>query len=200
MAAHSIVVQAKHEGLLVAWAEIILYLTAADANRIREWVNEEPDVAWIVGAARTGCTYAWKAVDQLQKIEPQEYCIWHKTGQVLTIPPGRGDGVPVHGVDREIADPYLGWTQTLARDDETRPWFGSNLPGPYSFTFKEQGWTANALGRSGFNWAGDHYSAIGMPAHPAAKKWWARLKRFIGANSTPLPWPQGSVDTRRRSY
>lgn len=180
----------------MAWAEIILYLTAADADCIREWINEETAVVWIVEAARAGRTYTWRAVDRLDSIRPQEYCIWHTAADKLTIPSGRHD-LP----DTEVLDPYRGWTQILERDDATSPWFGGNLPGPFTFSFSESGRSRpESLGRSGFHWAGDHYRSIGKPAHPEAKRWWEHLRRFIKSNSTSIPWPSGSENSKMRAY
>jgi len=179
----------------MAWANLILYITAPDAERIRNWINNEETVAWIIQAARTGKTYTWRAVDQIDEVRPQEYSIWHKaTG--LTVPSGRPDVA-----DADVLDPYQGWSQTLERADATGPWFGSGLPGPYTFRFNERGTLAsNSLGRSGFSWAGDHYRGIGKAAHPEAKQWWERLKAFVKASATPIPWPTGRADSKIRAY
>jgi hypothetical protein len=180
----------------VAWAEIILYITRPDADRIRDWINAEESVAWIIEAGRSGRTYTWKAVDRLDSLHPQEYSIWHKTADRLTIPSGN-----LELEDEEVLDPYHGWSQLLERLDATYPWFGAHLPGPYTFRFKERGASApDSLGRSGFAWAGDHYRIIGKPAHPEAKQWWERLKRFVRENSTPMPWPKGEENSQKRSY
>ena len=106
----------------MAWANLILYITAPDAERIRNWISNEETVAWIIQAARTGKTYTWRAVDQIDEVRPQEYSIWHKaTG--LTVPSGRPDVA-----DADVLDPYQGWSQTLERADATGPWFGSGSP------------------------------------------------------------------------
>ena len=145
--------------------------------------------------AHHGDTYAWKAVDQLESIEPKEFCIWHTGSGRLTVP-SRRRGVP----DKEIVDPYSGWTQRYEEFLE-RPWFGGNLPGPYSFMFKEAGTEeSGSLGLSGFNWIGDHFRAVGCPADPLAKKWWQRLKRFVRANATAIPWPYPDGHGRLRAY
>jgi hypothetical protein len=180
----------------MAWAELILYITTPDADRIREWINWQEAVAWIVPAAQAENTYTWRAVDRLDEIHPQEYSIWHKVAGKLTVPSGRVDLA-----DLEVLDPYQGWSQTLESVDATRPWFGANLPGPYTFRFKERGTsTSDSLGRSGFIWAGDNYRSIGKVAHPEAKKWWEQLRSFVKENSTPMPWPQGSATGRIRAY
>lgn len=96
-------------------------------------------------------------------------------------------------------DPFKGWTQVLERDDATRPWFGANLPGPHNFRFRENGSsTPEALGRSGFSWAADHYRGIGKGANPEAKRWWEKLRRFVKENAVPLAWPPG--DGKLRAY
>jgi len=175
---------------------MIIYATAADADLIREWINGEDSIAWIVEAARSHRTYTWKAVDRLDAIQSQDYCLWHKSSYQIKIPSGRRD-IP----DSSVQDPYAGWEQTLDHHDATTPWFGGNLPAPCVFTFKEHGRSCSeALGRSGFAWAGDHFRLVGLPAPPGAKQWWHRLRRFIIANSVRLRWPQDHPSSRRYAF
>lgn len=89
----------------MAWAEIILYLTAGDAEQIREWINADTSIAWIVAASRSRTTYLWKAVDMIDQIRPQKYSLWLKCGDRLTIPSGTSVIVdaevngPIQGLD-----------------------------------------------------------------------------------------------------
>jgi len=171
-------------------------MTRTDTDLLREWINSQSAVAWIIKAVQDGKMYTWRAVDRIDRIEEQTYSIWHKASGPLTIPSGRRD-VP----DGAIADPFQGWTQKLERETATSPWFGANLPGPYTFDFREKGGSApNALARSGFQWAADRYRAIGLPAHPEAKRWWRRLQRFIADNATPISWPDKHTSSHRRAY
>jgi hypothetical protein len=169
-------------------AELIVYASWADVEEIRRFVNEDPEVAWIVKADQSGCNYKWRACLQVESIAGQDYAIWHMRSGPLNIPSGSPNKR-----DKVVTDPFRGWNQVLDGESHTAPWFGGNLPGPYSFRFRESGGEkAGALGRSGFNWLLDRYKSIGMPAHPEAKRWWQRLKRFLKQNATVTPWPNRS--------
>ena len=177
-------------------AEIILYITRTDADAIRTWLNQESSIAWIVKDHQDRHDYIWKAIDTLDAIEPAGYCLWHKNSGPLNVP----SGIP--GVaDAIVADPYAGWAQRLDSIDATEPWFGGNLPGPYTFRFAENGREApGGLGRSGFTWVGDRYRLIGHGASPEAKIWWNRLGRFLRSQSTGIPWPSPDHGGRSLAY
>jgi hypothetical protein len=165
-------------------AEIIVYATQQDVDAIRGWINADPSVAWIVKTRESGKNYRWEARHSLDAIAEQDYAIWHMASAPLTIPSGALD-VP----DLVVSDPFQGWAQILDHSGATSPWFGANLPGPFHFRFKESGTEGpGSLGRSGFSWDRDRYSPMGKPASPAAKKWWAKLKRFIEQNSMATEW------------
>ena len=115
-------------------ANILAYITKRDAEIIRQWLNSEPCIAWIVKREQTDHEYTWQALDVLPEIQPQAYSLWHRQSGELNIPSGSVD-VP----DKIVADPYAGWTQRLDTLDATTPWFGRNLPGPYHFRFAEMG-------------------------------------------------------------
>jgi hypothetical protein len=166
---------------------IIIYATRVDAEAIRLWLNDAAEVAWINKIEEKDCLYKWRAVPQIESLQQQEYALWHVESGPLNIPSG------VVGLsDNTVADPFLGWAQRLEYAGATRPWFGSNLPGPYNFCFAEDGCEAPGnLARSEFSWLGDRYKSIGKPAHPAANRWWRKLKRFVESSATAVPW----VDT-----
>ena len=47
--------------------------------------------------------------------------------------------------DSIVMNPFHGWTQTLDYSGATSPWFDGNLPGPFSFTFAEDGCEAYGI-------------------------------------------------------
>jgi hypothetical protein len=164
---------------------LIMHATAQDIGLVREWINDSPEVAWIVKAAQSGCTYTWQAVPRLDVLAEQQYAIWHMQADPLNIPSGR-----LSTPDLLVPDPFQGWSQTLDHPNATAPWCGDNLPGPYSLHFRETGKEQpNSLGRSEFYWALDRFKSIDKPAHPEAKRWWQRLQRFVSRSSTKTPWP-----------
>lgn len=173
--------------------EIIIYATALDADVLRKWINSDPAVAWIVKISEHDRVYTWRAQSTIDTLFEQDYAIWHVASGRLNIPSG-SLGVP----DAPIPDPFAGWSQQIDRSGATSPWFGANLPGPYNFSFREAGReSTNSLGRSGFNWALDRFKAIGKPAHPDARRWWFRLKRFIATNATLTAWPSPSAGSHK---
>jgi len=176
--------------------EITFYATRTDADRIRRWINAEDAVAWIVLDAREGTTYRWKAVDVIDTIEPQDYALWHKSSTRINIP---ARSLDVR--DTIVLDPYQGWLQELEEEDETTPWFGDSLPGPYQLHFREEGREKpGSLARSGFFWLGDHFRMIGQGASPDARRWWNRLRRWVRKESTAIPWPFTQPASRSRAY
>lgn len=167
---------------------LIMHATAQDIAVVRDWINDCPDVAWIVKAGQSERTYTWQAVPRVDALAEQQYAIWHVQSGPLNIPSGRTD-TP----DILVSDPFQGWIQTLDHANATAPWFGDNLPGPYSFQFRESGKEQpNSLARSEFYWALDRFKSIGKPAAPEAKRWWQRLRRFIEQSSAKMPWPDPS--------
>jgi hypothetical protein len=165
---------------------MMIYATAHDAELIRQWINDDPDVAWIVKVAEKAGICQWKVVSAIEVLEEQSYKLWHVRSGSLNIPSGNS-GVP----DEIVSDPFVGWTEKVAREGATYPWFGGNMPGPYFFAYNESGREApGSLARSDFSWDEDRYKAIGKPAHPEAKRWWNKLKRFVQANSFQIQWAE----------
>lgn len=166
-------------------AEIILYLTTSDAKEIINWVNSESDIAWIVKDSQIGNTYRWKAVNEIHNVESKSYCLWYIGAGPLRVPSGSNDIK-----DALVLNPFVGWEQTLTTEIAEVPWFGAASPETFSFTFREFGRkNKDAIGRSGFNWIGNYFSIIDIPAPPECKKWWEKLKRHIKKNSVGIPWP-----------
>ena len=160
-------------------SELIIYATSLDAESLKTWINEDPDVAWIVKTNEKSCTYTWRAQAQISTLAEQDYAIWHVRSGPLNIPSGSKDIA-----DILVPDPFAGWQQVLDQSGATRPWFGANLPGPYNFRFRAAGKEApTSLGRSGFSWALDRFKSVGKPAHPDAKRWWLKLKRHVATNA-----------------
>ena len=103
--------------------------------------------------------------------------------------------------DAIILDPTKGWTQRFPRPDATTPWFGANLPGPYTLRFRERGRDSpGSLARSELSWIGDYFRPIGRAAHPAAKRGWSSAQRFITTHATAIPWPYPNELGRQRAF
>ena len=174
-------------------SDLIFHATFADFELIRTWINDSPDVAWIVKSGEQQRRYKWKAQSRIDRVDAGDYALWHIASGPLNIPSGS-----LLIADAVVVDPFVGWEQDLARDGATSPWFGANLPGPYHVSFRQRGKEKpNALGRSDFLWALDRYKSIGKPAHPEAKAWWARLRKFLTKEAAEVrPW--GSKPTLKQ--
>ena len=178
----------------LSWANIIFYATAVDAELIRRFINDQPEVAWIIKVAEQDRTYTWRAVDRLDAISEQEYALWHLNSGPLNVPSGS-----VAVADTHVTEPFAGWTQSLNASGATVPWFGSN-PAPFFLNLNHAGRERPAsIARSEFAWAGDHFRSVGLPAAPAAKRWWHQLTRFIKRHASAQPWPP-DTSSRQKAY
>lgn len=177
---------------------LIVYATRKDSESLRDWLNESAEVAWIVKIRELEKHYQWKAVNAIDTIHQQAYSLWHVESGPLSVPSGKQrQSVTV------IDDPFHGWEQVLTEANATCPWFGDNLPGPYTFVFAEDGIEKPGnLARSEFSWLADRYKSIGKPAHPKAKRWWSKLKRYLERSTIQIPWVDtlSNVNTIPRAY
>ncbi len=172
---------------------IILYLTQSDTEIIRNWLNDESDIFWIIKAEQNEYVYKWQAVDRIDQFSQNSYSLWHRKSKPLYIPSGSLDKR-----DKKIRNPIKGWEQTLDHTNAETPWFGANLPEPVSFDIRLIGKEhPNSIGRSGFSWVGNYYRCIGKPASKASVKWWKHLYSFVKENSTGIPWPNVSLNKGR---
>jgi hypothetical protein len=178
----------------LSWAGLIFYATSVDAELIRRFINDAPEVAWIVKVAEQDQCYTWRAVDRLDVISEQRYALWHLDSGPLNVPSGSAT-IP----DTPVTDPFAGWTQSLNSSGDTAPWFGGN-PAPFFLNIHHAGRERPcSIARSEFAWAGDHFRSIGLPAAPAAKRWWQQLVRFMKAQASVESWPPG-MSSRRKAY
>lgn len=177
-------------------SEIFIVATLSDAESIRTWINAEPDIAWLIKVGQDGRRYKWQAVAELAVLHEQRYALWHTKSGPLNIPSGSPSVA-----DARVANPFQGWLQTLEDSSAQAPWFGGNLPGPYVLNLRPSGHDNEwPIGVSQFYWAADHFNLIGKGAHPEAKRWWARLRRFISKNSIQMPLPGPSPSRRLKAY
>ena len=173
---------------------VILYLTPNDAQVITDWLNNDPNIAWIIKDQQNNCDYRWRAVDTISEVQSRAYCLWLKNSGPLRIPSGRHDTD-----DTEVADPFSGWDQRLDNGAAEEPWFGSAAPETFSFVFKTLGTeAADVIGRSSFNWIGNYFNVIGKGAPAESERWWGKFKRFLKKNAIGIPWPD-DIDSGART-
>lgn len=169
---------------------IIVYATMQDADVIRQWVNAESDLDWIVKLDERDGSYHWQTTNCIDTIEESEYCIWPRRSGSLNIP-SRSEMA-----DAVVLDPRKGWLQYLPIEGASVPWFGAN-PAAYTFRFRETGRRNPAdLARSDFTWLGNRLASAGCPAHPAAIGGWKRLRQFVERSAFHVPWVATALGKR----
>lgn len=176
---------------------IIFYATTLDIEVVRDWINAEPDVSWIVKSRQEGNTCYWTLFDQLAAVaERRYYTLWNKQ-----VGPVRTPVAPLQGEYKIVRDPYNGWSQELERKAQSVPWFGEDHRHLVILWFAETSRLGPGyIGRSGFSWSGNRFRVLGDSAHPEVSRWWNRLKRFIKRNSIQVPWPEDVPGTRHIAY
>ena len=158
-----------------------------------------PSESGVTGREDVGCTPAlsihWKATKQVQSLADGDHRLWHFAGYPLS--PAR-DGIG------PTDDPWAGWTEVVEEGPRAgrlgcapsslihlqlwsrhRPYTARELS---SGAIKASWWMEGRefLASSHISWIGNRYASIGAPAHPSTVRWWARLRRWMGTNTTPL--------------
>lgn len=170
-------------------------MTHKDTDVLLAWLNEEP-IVWIVKESQDKWDYRWRAIRTISALDPGMHRLWHPDTERLVIPSGSSKSA-----DIEILNPFSGWNQRLSIPNACVPWFGAPHPGTFGFTFTPQGREQqNSIGRSGFQWVGNYFRPVGIPATMTAEKWWARLRRFIQKRSIGIPWPPHDQTKRVGAY
>ena len=151
----------------VSWANTIFYATAVDAELIRRFINDEPEVVWIIKVAEQGQTPTWLAVDRLDAISEQQYLLWHQGSGPLNLA------------------------------SAAAPWAGRNPAPFFLNMYHTGRERPASIARSEFAWAGDHFRSVGLAAAPAAKRWWHQLTRFIKRHASAQLWPPNTASRHK---
>lgn len=152
-----------------------IYATEIDFDTIREWLNDEQEIAFIIsnGPKR------WIATAQLDAWPGRIIALWHiPSGPLPLLSAGNAP-------DTWITDPWKGWTERLAGLDRTEPFFGAGHPGVVRLHVCPR-WQ-DKIGVSGFEWIGNRYRVLGQGAHPSTEKWWQRLRRWVKKMGVRVP-------------
>ena len=158
-----------------------LYANSDDFDEIREWLNSEESVGFLVSCGPK----KWVAVNKLDAWTSPRIALWHIPSGPLPLlaeEPSAEDG--------EIADPWSAWTERRTGADPTTPYFGAGHPGVIWFNLHSSN---GRIGLSSFEWIGNHYQIIGSAANPDTEKWWRRLGRRIKRDAVRVP-RSGPVD------
>jgi hypothetical protein len=156
---------------------IQMYLDTADLPLLQDYLNAEIEIAVI---ARASAGYA---LVKPVTLEPNaQYTLWH-------LPSGDIPGDCLDADGNIVADPWAKWhLGAIHLQLEVRPGkYQTFVPRSSGVGFDLATFDdPSALGRSDFEWVGNKYSVIGKPAHPATDRWWKRLRRWVGRNSTKV--------------
>lgn len=162
----SLCVALDRRAKLATMPNLSFYLDETDRIELFEWLNREPDIAWLVpdGPRR------WVARAHIEEV-PLAATLWHT--RVNPIPLIKKD-MP----DGFVADPWAGWVEHFTARDPTIPNLGPEFVGAFRLRTARRP-EANEIDSWSIGWIGDHYKIIGFPAHDETKRWWARLRRKV---------------------
>jgi hypothetical protein len=155
--------------------ELKIYATEMDFDTIQEWLNNEPQIAYIVSNGHK----RWIAKAKLEAWQGRIVPLWHIPSGPLPLRPA---GNEAYGW---ITDPWSGWTERLTGADPTEPYFGAGHPGIFRLHVCPC-WQGK-IGVSGFEWIGNRYRMLGHGAHPSTEKWWQRLRRWVKKVAVRVP-------------
>ena len=164
-----------------------LYVEEADVPLLRDRLNEDPEIAFLMpeGPGR------WRAVWQTDELLGKTM-LWHVPGIPLPLlRPG--------GQDSVIEDPFAGWQELRPGMDYSVPYFGPGLPSTLLLELYTRGWRglrSDIIPLSGLSWHG-RTSQKG-PA-PSTQQWWSRFRGWLRrqavciTRSGPLDGPQPDI-------
>ena len=142
-----------------------------DFRTILAYLSDHPDVAFIVRAGPG----RWRAVGRLDRVDVDRIGLWHIPSGPLPLLAAK----PVEP-SRPIDDPWRGWTEQAPGFDRSSPYFGPGHPSVIWLLYNPHGpGTRHGVGISEFEWLGNYYSVIDLPAAPATEQFWRDLRRWI---------------------
>jgi hypothetical protein len=165
---------------------IPLYATAVDFELLREWLNGDDEIAYIVAAG----SRHWIAVPTVEQLPGRRVCLWHTpSGPLPLLDNSRKETWPT------VPNPWSGWEEVRTGADPSVPYFGAGHVGIIWLNMRPSGRdTPESIGQSSFEWIGNWYGIIGHPAAASTKLWWEKLRRRVkkAAAIVPRGGPQSS--------
>jgi hypothetical protein len=161
-----------------------MYLEAADTSLLLKWLDEDGEIAFLVGDGPG----RWKAVEKLSQPVDGTHSLWHIPGPPLPLL-----GPKATDLGGFVQDPWKGWTERRAGADPGRPYFGAghisnphlNIRVRYVSPNPDRG-GRDVLGMSSFEWIGNHYRAIGAATSSSTEAWWKRLRKWISKRAVKV--------------
>ncbi|QRK08117.1 hypothetical protein JQX13_50610 [Archangium violaceum] len=135
-----------------------LYVDEPDIELLREHLNDDPEIAFILPEGQGRWRAAWR-IDDAQG----QTMLWHVPGGPLPLLGHGAEG------DTFIEDPFVGWTERRAGRDRTVPYFGPSCPSALLLSLFPPGWRGmprDSIPVSGLGWYGRMTGVSPLP--PAA--------------------------------
>lgn len=151
---------------------INLYVDEADVELLRERLNADAEIAFIIpeGPGR------WRASWQVDDASGMTV-LWH-------VPAGPLPLLTPLGQDTLVEDPFAGWQEREQGFYEYLPYFGPSEPRTLLLTLVYPGWRGlprDWMPLSGVSWYGR--TAARSP-HPSTRRWWQRFRSFIRSHAS----------------
>jgi hypothetical protein len=149
-----------------------VYLEEADAVTLRDRLNEDPEIAFLVPEGPGHWRAVWRVGDLLGKT-----LVWHVPGGPLPL-------LRPEGGESFIPDPFAGWHELTPGMDSSVPYLGLGWPSTLLFEFYTRGWRGlprpELIPLSGITW----YGARPYCQPPAStRQWWTRFRRWLQRNA-----------------
>ncbi len=155
---------------------VSLYLDRAVAPILLEWLNGQPDLAFI----RRSDDDRPRAVKRIVSLREGRHLLWHRpSGPVpLLVSPNSHEVAMALWLAAEVGATV---PEHMGIDE--------NHPGVITLQvqYLREGPEGEVLGLSTFAWVGDRYAPIGWAAHPATLRFWKRLHAFVKRHATRVP-------------
>lgn len=145
-----------------------LYLEDPDAVTLRDRLNEDPEIAFLMPEGPE----SWRAVWQVEELLGKTL-VWHVPGGSLPL-------LHPDGSESLIPDPFAGWQEVRPGLDPSVPYLGLGWPSTLLFELYTRGWRGlprpEVIPLSGITWYGARPYA--QPA-PSTRQWWNRFRRWL---------------------
>jgi hypothetical protein len=152
-----------------------LYLEDPDAVTLRDRLNEDPEIAFLMpeGPGR------WRAVWQVEELLGKTL-VWHAPGGPLPL-------LHPEGGESLIPDPFAGWQELRPGLDPSVPYLGLGWPSTLLLELYTRGWRdlprREVIPLSGITWYGARPYA--QPS-PSTRQWWKRFRRWFPSKAVRI--------------
>jgi hypothetical protein len=165
---------------------LYLFVHHDDISEIVQRLSVDEAVAFLLSDG----VGQWRARQSVDTLPPGDYLLWHQPGGPL--PLVESDGRVRGSV---IENPWDGWREQRPGANPRVPWLG-DPPQVFQFHLWPDGSPLERrsllssdspyLGVSSMSWIGNHWAAVGKPAHPDTSRWWRSWTAWVRRVTTPM--------------